>query len=192
MATTASAPAPTKPAKGTLFDIGADLQAFDDLLNETDGEITSGEAEIALDAFFAELKTAQAEKLDGYGNLIRREESLAAAAKATAEQFLAKAKALENRAKSLKNRLLYFLNFTGQKKATSACGWQFTVCATGGATPLKMDEGITADNALVDARFVRTVTTKTIDTDAVRKALEAGEQIPWARLGERGVHLRVK
>ncbi|CAN5416973.1 hypothetical protein BH11PLA2_BH11PLA2_32360 [soil metagenome] len=175
----------------TLFDIGNDLRAYDDLVDETGGEITSVEAEQALDAFISELHQNQGAKLDGYGNLIRREESYAAAARATAEQFLAKEKTYLNRAKWLKARLLAFLLFTKQKKATSDGGWQFTVVTNGGSVPVKLEEGITPEDPRV-WRFVRSVTTESIDTAAVRAALEAGEVIPWATLAERGSHLRIK
>lgn len=183
--------ATTSPAKQTLFDIGADLQAFDDLLAETGGEITSPEAESALDAFMAELQKNQAAKLDGYGNLIRREECYAAAARATAEQFLAKEKTYLNRAKRLKDRLLAYLTFTKQKKAQSASGWEFSAVTNGGAVGMELEAGITADDPRV-AKFVKTVTTQLIDTTAVRVALEAGVELPWAKLKDRGCHLRMK
>lgn len=42
----------------------------------------------------------------------------------------------------------------------------------------------------VDERFFRR--TYQLDTTAIRRALDAGEKLPWAQLGERGTHVRIR
>lgn len=172
----------------TLFEIGADLRAFADLIDELDGgEITDQQVDEALEAFMAELQHDQGRKLDGYVHLIKREEATAAVAKATADQFLMKARAAENKAKRLKDRLKDFMIFTDQKKATSEKGWVVQIVANGGALPVCLDE---IDVQKLPERFQRV--TVAADTAAIGKALAAGEELPFARLGERSCHLRLK
>jgi len=48
-----------------------------------------------------------------------------------------------------------------------------------------------ADGAYL-LRMLLSVLTTSVDISAVRKALEAGEEVPGARLGERGTNLTVK
>lgn len=43
----------------------------------------------------------------------------------------------------------------------------------------------------IDERFVKTVTTQTIDIDAVKAALAAGDNLPWAEQVQ-GTHLRIR
>lgn len=59
-----------------------------------------------------------------------------------------------------------------------------------------MFEDRTLDKETIDLfgiseRFIRTKVTYELDTKAVKAAIEAGEDIPWARI-EQGTHLRVR
>lgn len=170
-----------------LFDIGEDLMALSDLLDESGGEITP-ENEPIFDAFFAELQNDQALKLDGYVGLIKTIEGEAAVAKATAEQFQMKARTRENSVKRLKDRIKLFMENTRQQKATSAKGFVLAIQNNGGKTPLDIDESTRPES--VPEKFQRV--TVTIDADKVREALEAGEELSFARLQPRGSHLRIR
>lgn len=61
----------------------------------------------------------------------------------------------------------------------------FKKVRNGGKAPLIID-----DPGAIPANFQKVVIAP--DTDKIREALEAGEELPFAHLGERGVHLRVK
>ena len=61
----------------------------------------------------------------------------------------------------------------------------FRKARNGGKAPLIID-----DPAGIPTSYQKVVIAP--DTDKIREALEAGEQLPFAHLGERGVHLRVK
>lgn len=61
----------------------------------------------------------------------------------------------------------------------------FKKARNGGKAPMIID-----DPAGIPASFQKVVIAP--DTDKIREALEAGEQLPFAHLGERGTHLRVK
>jgi hypothetical protein len=172
-----------------LFDIGdiADIKALMDLLDETDGEITP-ESQDAMDAFFAEIEGNQGEKLQGYATLIRRMETEAAVAKAEAEQWDRKGDARANSARRLKDRLKLYLEVTGQKKVQTSRGYVIAIQANGGKVPLVIADG--TDPKALPETFQRIRVE--IDTDAVRETLESGGSLPFAALGERGSHIRIR
>lgn len=169
-----------------LFDIGADLLALSDLLDESNGEITP-ENEPIIEAFFAELENDQAVKLDGYVGLIKTIEGEAVVAKATAEQFTMKARSRENAAKRLKDRVKMYLEATKQPKAVTEKGFTLAVTNNGGKQPLDVDDVRIED---VPERFRKV--TVTIDNEKIREAIEAGEELSFARLQPRGNHLRIR
>jgi hypothetical protein len=75
---------------------------------------------------------------------------------------------------------------------------QLAVQTNGGVLPLELTLPMgdllaeTIEEYAIDERFYRMSVTYTLDKEAIRAALEAGEKLPWAKLGERGSHLRVK
>lgn len=172
----------------SLFEIGSDLQALDDLLDENGGDITDPAVEAAVSEWFAKASEDEAEKLEAYVGLIRQLSAEVATAKAEADLFRGKAKAREGRIDFLKRRLREHLERTGRTKATTAAGRTLSIQSNGGAVPVRLAFAI--DLADVPERFVKV--TKAIDVDAVRKALEIGEVLPFASLGERETHLRIK
>lgn len=131
-----------------LFDIGKDLVALDDLIEERGGDVTDPEAEAA---------------------------------------YAAKAAARAKRIAWLKRRMLDHLLMTRRTKAETATGRTNSVQQTGGAKPVVFD---TVEAADVPERF-RAVAV-TIDKAAVKAALDAGEEVPFARYGELGCHLRIR
>lgn len=168
-----------------LFDIGADLMALSDLLDESNGEITP-ENEPILEAFFAELENDQAVKLEGYVGLIKTLEGEAAVAKATAEQFQMKARSRENSVKRLKDRVKMYLEVTNQPKAVTEKGFTLAVRANGGKQPLDLDD-LRIEDLPPEFRKI----TVTVDTEKIREHLEAGGSLSFARLQPRGNHLRI-
>jgi len=171
----------------TVFKIAEDLRALDELLDECGGELTP-ETEPIFEAFFAELATDQEAKLDNYAHLISELNRQAVAARATAEGFARVARARERSVDRIKDRLLWFMQGTGQKKALTTSGWTFAVQANGGKDPVLINDGVSTED--VPAAYLRI--TVEIDKDKVRDAIKAGESIDFATLGERGVHLRLK
>lgn len=174
----------------SVFDIGADLLALAELMDEAAGESgeLDAEAALALDRWVAELGTDEGRKLDSYAGLIRHLETQAAVARATAEQFQRKAQARENQVRRLKQRLLDYLLATGQKKAAGASGWEFAVQANGGVVPVIVADG--TDPSTVGEAFKRVRVE--IDVSKARDALLMGCELGWAKLGERGSHLRLR
>ena len=74
------------------------------------------------------------------------------------------------------------------KRKVEAGAHTISLVANGGKLPLIIDETVTPET--VDATYV--VTQLSFDKTAIAADLEAGENIPWAKFGERGQHVRVK
>lgn len=198
----------TLPAGRTLWEIGSDLEALEALLMEVGGDVTDEEAEKAIDAWLEETREAEAQKLDRYGALIRTLEARAEIQEKEAARLMERAQVNRNAVKRLKDRLLMHLELTGRTKADGHL-YSFTVAKNGGKLPLETDP---VDPMDVEPRFRRASLVLmapteetlealreqckrldvTLDTEAVRDALDAGEPVPFARYGERGKHLRIK
>ena len=172
-----------------LYAISADLLHLNDLLEDIDGDMSRlGEMEPAVTGWLELLGEEQAEKLDGYIGLIKQLQMEAAAAKAEEEQWAAKRKARESRARYLETKLLRHLEATGQTKVTTASGRVVSVQRNGGVQPVEIKAGV--QPADVPAEFHRH--TVEIDKAAVRAALAEGRELAWAELLPRGNSLRVK
>jgi len=156
-------------------------------MNECDDEL-SREASEAFDEWFGELSKNEAAKLDGYVGLIKTLEMEAAAAKAEAEQYTMKARSRENRAKWLKERVKGYLEATGRTKVETATKRTIAIQANGGAVPVMLMDSI--DPASIPDEFA--VVRRTPNTEAIREYLAAGGQLPFASLGVRGTHLRIR
>lgn len=198
----------TLPAGRTLWEIGSDLESLEALLMEVGGDVTDEEAEQAIDAWLAETRETEAQKLDRYGALIRTFEARAEIQEKEAARLMERAQVNRNAVKRLKDRLLMHLERTGRTKADGHL-YSFTVSKNGGKLPLETDP---VDPMDVEPRFRRASLVLmapteetlealreqckrldvTLDTEAVRDALDAGEPVPFARYGERGKHLRIK
>lgn len=74
---------------------------------------------------------------------------------------------------------------------------ELSVRTNGGVLPMEvtLPPELTAETLEqfgIDERFYKMRVTYELDSAAVRKALEGGETLPWAKLGERGSHLRIR
>jgi len=167
-----------------LHEITADLIDLNTILDDCGGEIPP-EAEGRLTAWMDALGAEEGRKLDGFVGWIKELEMQAAAARAEIEQWLMKARVREKRAAWLRDRLKAHLEATGRTRVETERGRVLAIQSNGGAVPVVVDE-----SADLPTEYARV--TVTPDVDAIRKALVAGKELPFARLGERGTHLRVK
>lgn len=171
----------------TLFEIGEDMRALLAIMDECDEELTP-DVDAALDQWFKELSNGEAAKLDGYVNLIKTLEMEATAAIAEAEQYEMKARVRKNRVARLKDRVKEHLEATGRKKVETATKRTIAIQANGGVIPVKIAEG--TDPASIPDEFA--IVTRAPNLDAIREKLKTGESLPFATLGERGTHLRIR
>ena len=183
------------PVKRTLFEIGAELQALDALLEDLGGDVSDPEVGAAVDLWYASLMADEGRKLEDWVGYVRQLEMEVAVAREEAERFLAKARSRESRIEWLKGAMKAHLEGTGRTKATTAAGRTLAVHKNGGKAPLAWvtSDGLTVgETAATDVPDEFCVMRRTIDVEKVRAALEAGRQLPFARLEERGTHLRIK
>lgn len=129
----------------------------------------------------------QTDAMDIIGRLIRdREEAKAHAdaSKTLAEQYVARARRLNERASAVSAALGTILDATGQRKVMHPLA---TVSRTAGRMSCKI-----TDETAIPSQL--TVTTVKPDTAAIKKQLEAGETVPGAELvrGADSVTVRVK
>lgn len=104
-----------------------------------------------------------------------------------AKKFADRAKIKKNEADRLKRSM--HLALTALETDELKAGlFKWTIQKNGGVQPLHVDEDATVDR--LPERFVKIV--KQIDNAAIRQALELGEELPFARLNERGKSLRLK
>ena len=110
--------------------------------------------------------------------------------KVTAEGMGAEIKRLNQRKKSIENRIAtisdYYLNHLsamGKKKILTSRG-TMTIAKSGGKLPLKID-----DENLIPQDFKKIV--YEVDKDKLREVLEDGEIISGAHLEERGSYLKI-
>lgn len=173
--------------KPTLFDISRELLALDQLLDEIGGEITSPEAEQAIDKLFAELGDARDEKIDNYAVYIAELEARTEARREQAARMTELAEADANRAAHLRKRLHQFFLLHNITKLDTA-RFKFVVANNGGKLPL--DVRVAPEE--LPAPYRREKVVVSADQDAIRLALEAGEPLEFAALGVRGTHLRIR
>jgi len=94
-------------------------------------------------------------------------------------------KTSENRARFLKERLLFAFQELDIRRLDTARA-RVSVAQNGGKIPLVVDDA----DAAMDAGFV--VVSRDVDKEAIRATLQDGGVVPGAKLGERGVSLRIK
>jgi len=168
-------------------------EAFTASADSDTGEIDPAVAgELA--AWFDALEHNTAVKADGYLDYIRHLEETVAVQRAQSDQYQAEADRFKTRAKTaesqvdwLKGQMLAHMLATGAKKLTTATGRPIAVRTNGGKLPVVTPEMI--DLSKVPNNHL--VITARLDKDAVRLDLERGAELPYAKLGERGEHLRL-
>jgi hypothetical protein len=166
----------------TLREIEADLLALESLLLELGGDVTEDEADAAIDQWLAEIHDALTVKLDGYATLIKNAGYRAGVRREEAKRLGELASLDEALAARLKSRLLIFMKEHDRPEIQTPLH-RLRVTTSGGLRAMTMVEG-----AEVPDEYMM----KVPDTKKIRSALESGVPLPFARLEERGQHLRIK
>ena len=168
----------------TLFDISQELLLLELQLEEAEGEMND-----ALEEWFDQLNEEKEQKLDNYAALIRELEARSYARTEEAKRLKELADADKKKAERLKARLkAFFMDTQLQKIETDR--FKLSIRKNGGVTPLIFDEHLEVA-ALPDAYRVDTVIHKA-NTEAIRSALDNGEELPFVKYGERGTSLSIK
>lgn len=145
-----------------LYDEDIDEQMILDTLEGIEGEIE--------------------DKADGYAKIIKELESKKNARKEEAKRLTESAKVFENRVNTLKQNLFNSMKQTGKTKFATNL-FTFNIAKNGGKQALTID-------GEVPEEYTKTIIEN--DTDKIREALEAGQELPFAHLEPRGESLRIK
>ena len=147
-------------------DPDTDITVFRDTLEALDGEI-----EI---------------KAEYYGRVIRELEGRAAALDAEIERMTKLKVAAKRSIMWMKEALQFAMEGTGKAKIKTD-HFAFTIATNGGKQPMYVSDRI--DDIPED---FRTYPAPVPNKDAIRAALEAGQELPFAQLQERGRSLRIR
>lgn len=169
----------------TLFDIGQDLATLADLLDEWDDG--DEQQQQLINDWFDKLGAERDGKLDGYCCYIAELQAKADARRKEADRLAKLAQSDESRIKLLKERLKTFFQ-EHELKTVQTARYKLNLAKNGGKLPVILKDAI--DYSAIDSRFQ--VISIELNKDAIREALQAGEQLEWARLAERGTNLRIK
>lgn len=153
-------------------------------MDEETGEIPANEE---LDAQAEALGLAIDAKIDGIARMVRNWTSDVESWKAEEKRFADKRRASENRIKHINLYAKACLEGAGLEKLKTTL---FTVAIqkNGGVAPMNLC--VDLDPKTLPERFQKI--TVEANSPAIREALESGEKLEFAELGERGTSLRIK
>lgn len=153
-------------------------------MDEETGEIPANEE---LDAQAEALGLAIDAKIDGIARMVRNWTSDVESWKAEEKRFADKRRASENRIKHIKLYAKACLEGAGLEKLKTTL---FTVAIqkNGGVAPMNLC--VDLDPKTLPERFQKI--TVEANSPAIREALESGEKLEFAELGERGTSLRIR
>lgn len=175
----------TKTTKApTLYTIGSEMDALRDLLEGDDAGTTEADAEVVAQ-WMAEFDGALETKLSRCIAYIREQEAMADARALEARRLRELAEIPVARVKRLKEAIRFVFEGQGLKRVETNLG-NVTLAANGGKQPIEVL--VTVDDLPSDC--VRVV--REPDLDAIRKRIESGEAITFARALPRGSHVRIR
>ena len=160
-----------------LYEIVAELQDF----------VAANEGLEDEQAYRDTLEGLQGElddKVSQWARCIKNLEGERDAIKAEGDRLTKRARSIDNEVKHMKDTLLMYLKAAGVSKAGDAV-IKASIVKNGGQAPLEID--------LIPVDLPEDFQKITIDADkeAIRAALEGGQQLEWARIGERGEHVKI-
>lgn len=164
----------------TLFEISAELRGIEEALEMAEGEMTP-----ELEAWFSEITDDRDTKVNNYCWLISELTDHAKFLREEAARFSEWAKVNENKATRLKDRLLEFFQAHGIQKLVTP-HFKPRIQANGGVAPLLLS----VQPEELPEEFQKVVVTA--NQDEIRRVLSSGTELEFARLGERGFHLRIR
>ncbi len=166
-----------------LYELSVEMQCLDVLLSQADNPDTP-EVKALIERAM-DLTTERKVKIEGCCRFIRELESRAEARRAEAKRLNERAEIAENAAERVKAFLMQAMTVMGIKKEDTE-HFTVTVANNGGKTPMTVDE------AKVPAAYTTLEAVVKVDKERIRKELEEGKALGFAKLGERGQTLRIK
>lgn len=170
--------------KPTLFSLSDDMNALDEILAETGGDLSDPRSEEILESWEAELESNLSAKVDGYCRFIAELEARASTRSNEAARLAARAKVDESTASRLRERLRAVWE-TRSLPAIETANYRVSLAKNGGKNPLDL-------HGDVPPEFTKTKTIIEPDREKIRAALEAGERLTFALLMERGSRIAIR
>lgn len=167
--------------KKSLFDIAEDVRLLEDSL------LADPEQEDVIREFLADANQELERKLDGYAELIAEVKARISARKERVKEMQALVKSDEVLVERLTKTLQWFFENNGMARVDTA-RHRISLVKNGGKAPVVFTEDF--DVAALPDAYV--VTKLEPNKDAIREALERGEELGFATLGDRGQSIRVK
>lgn len=166
----------------TLNSITDDLLALDAILDELGGDVTGHEDVVA--GWIKELQFNLTSKAEGYAGLISELEQRADFRKAEAKRLADRARIDQQKADWLRHMLRDAMQASGNR-VIETDRYRLSVQANGGKAPLDLHDVVPTDWCKVEV-------VQTPDKVRIREALEAGEDLPFATLMERGTRVVIR
>lgn len=161
----------------TLYDIKGEFLQLYEMATEDDDEQAFLDT---LEALKGELEV----KAEGYVNIIQQLEMEAEQCSKMQDAFMAKEARRMKSIQKMKEALISAMDVAGTDKL-QAGDYELKIVKNGGLAPLKIEDG-----AAIPDKYMKIIYEP--DNKKIRDALEAGEELDFAFIGERGRHLRIK
>lgn len=159
----------------TLYELTGEYLQLCDMLS--DEEENNQVILDTLEAIDGELE----DKADNYAKLVKNLEADAKAIKTEIERLTQRKQSLENRADMVKRTLENSMRATGKTKFKTLL-FSFNISKNGGKAPLLLTGEVPEEYRKPGEP----------DNQRIREALETGEKLNFAAIGERGESLRIK
>jgi hypothetical protein len=160
-----------------------------DILRQIDADAeagNNGEVSPELEERLQAIESRLPDHIDDLAEIIRALHAYSEECNQEAKRLSARGRSWENKAVWLKGRILSTMLAIGEQKIKTARN-TVSVCKNGGLLPLQLPERV----ELIPDDYVTSRTIIEPDKEKIRKELEAGKELEFARLGERGVHLKI-
>lgn len=167
--------------KRKLYQISHDMDRLADFLIECGGDVSDPEVAARVDAALRADSEAFSKKADSYVALIREFEARGCARRIEADRMKQLQQVDLNAARNLKERLMAVMEHQGMKRVDTD-RFRVTLAANGGKRPLVIVGEVPQEFCRVEVKP---------DTDKIREAIEAGHELPFVEVGDRGKHLRI-
>jgi hypothetical protein len=165
----------------TLLEISSDVKHLADVLEDcADGELAP-----AIQQWMESISEAEQEKLDNYCALIRDVQLRIAARQEERDRLQLRIQTDENLVAKLKGMLLWYFNQHSIRKYETE-RYRISVARNGGKLQVEVD--LPAEHLPAAYQIVEVKANK----DAIRTAMEAGENVKGCRLLPRGEHVQIR
>lgn len=124
-------------------------------------------------------------KIENYCKLIKNFEADAKAFKEESKRLAARGKTIENKIDWLKKSMFDSMKATGKNEAGGDL-IKAKIAKNGGKLPVIVD----AKDEDIPVEYKKV--TYSVDKEAIREALELGQKLDFAHMGERGEHLNIR